>query len=462
MKRILLIAMIAPLVIFLKSMSMEELVEKGAPKISPSMHISYIEALLAGGRFCINTEEGIIEFKHYNKEKHFTFPIKDLEKLAGAVDIFSIKNKESDYEHPDFTPPCTIVKTHILRAQLKRLKKFNKDILFGNSEEYISAEFMDKKRAERLDIALEAIASEKEVPKKVSMLIEDRAYRHPALLAQRNKNRQNLRDALLEKDSFKIDAACNKLLWASYDNLTRDPRLKKIEERRLFRKKFAMKEPHLKYVISFFESIMSGPAFQNFDNEKQTLQFKHFNKENLLTASLFITHGSIYRLYEDNRGHSPIAQLVRYLNESYTTREAFIETLSLLKHPQRKMLITALRVIRYFEFLVPFCRNTNRAQIKQALKEMPSERRNILDGCSSVFSNQQEISEERKLHIYAGKLVQKARHQMQWLNFLDSKNAGGIATWTTPLALEFVPFHQEFEEYEAAAQEAKNEWKKTL
>ena len=114
------------LLIFFSLHCMEKEQKIDTLKVTPSIHISYIEALMAGGNFCINTDSNEIEFKHFKKEKHFTFPINELENLTGAYDVFSLNGSTSDCCQPTFTKPCTSRQLSLLALQHRRLCKLIK------------------------------------------------------------------------------------------------------------------------------------------------------------------------------------------------------------------------------------------------------------------------------------------------------------------------------------------------
>ncbi len=374
------------------------------PKVTASMHLSFIEALLAGGNFCVHTDSDMLEFKHFKKEKHFLFPIDELEALTGTDDIFSVKDPTAGSIHPKFIKPYNVIKKLMLEVQHKRLCDFNA------IQDY-------------------------------SLLADDE------INVVRQQNRKRLQKALSEKNSAKIAEACPTFLCEGYDCLIQEPRLnghlEKIKEPCLIREKFAIKIPHLKYFISFFDAAINSQNF-HIDSEKQTIQFKHFKKDKLLIATLFVHIDTIHQLFAESIILNDIAH---YLEANISCKKDIIQKLSLLKKRQRKMFIAVLRLTRYFE--KPFAFSDKRSELKRKLKTMTPEQRELLDGFSNITRKQPKGSENRKLHVYAGEVVKKIQNQDKFRMVMDERKVDHLAELKLPLAIEFIPFQEEFEALEA-------------
>ena len=239
-------------------------------------------------------------------------------------------------------------------------------------------------------------------------LLSERLIAYSATLVELDANRQQLRKALLKKSSKKIDKACHKFLSSDYfplrEQFNSDQRCAK------FRQKFtAQYFPHFKYFISFIDAVLTGQTFL-YDPEKQTLSFKHFKKDKQLKATLFVTTHNIHPLFEENNKKTILDDMLIYLDSITISQEKLIQRLSLLKRKQRKTFVMALRLFRYFQR--PFQLSNDRAEIKNKLINMSSDKRTILDGFHTTFSNP-HITEKRKFHVYAGQILNKIRDQKE-------------------------------------------------
>jgi len=107
---------------------MEE--QTDSQKIQPSKSkssalISFLEAQMAGGNFCVDTEEETVTFKHYKKEKQFSCLFNDLSTLQSLTPETTISHPYEEYAWDK-----RHAKEIILAIQLKRFNQFNNDPLY--------------------------------------------------------------------------------------------------------------------------------------------------------------------------------------------------------------------------------------------------------------------------------------------------------------------------------------------
>jgi len=394
---------------------------------SSSEIISFLEALMAGGCFCVDPDKETITFKHYKKEKEYTRTINNLPTLEFITDEPMAHETTFYYFYRDYGLLISkkYGKKMVLKKQLERFHEYANDKLSccANTSAAISDVIatLPKEKVKQLDGVKNADRMHYFIFLKLPALIE------------RNKHRLAMEEALIEQDFVKFRNACWKRTWIDYEPL-----------KDFFRENKMIKIPQQCRSLSEFCSFIDAQFLGgNFEITKNGLRFNHFKKNKSFCWDMQVPPSHI-----KNSNFDHLCSLLREIHAK-KDHHGFLLLLSLIPHCQRKGLI----VVKDFLVSRSQFEGNNKKTLLQELKAMTSHEKMELEGFDITQQNDSSYCDwyiDRYLETTKNSSELDAVKKENLQDFVDASRR--------PLRINYIPLKDRLPQWEAAVEKLQSDY----
>lgn len=424
-----------------------------------SVIISFLEAIMAGGRFNVDEDNKTIEFKHFKKkQKSFIISCDKIKHLQEKINTPAITLQDKIYLHflhnyhiSFWCCPNALkqtLKDKLLISQMKRFKHYTSDPLDGN-ESFLSEEHLQN--------LLSTMS-----PKELQRLDRFTKYSHDPstyiqLIAARNRNRFELENALREQDCTKIAAASRKKTWLGYIPLKdKVVNFKKMNITQIDLSSFDPTLP-MGEIYSFVDAIFSRRL--QIDSATKTMTFKHYkhkkktykyqfpnglrsNKEfsNLLDPGKIASQESLCNLLDNLARESNHRGLIKLLTIT-PSKQKKREIISLWREFCTRDFPHCSRIIGLYLSPGPY-----KEFLLERLETINPKQRNYLDGFDKDLP-------EEEYPLYIDKIIQRNNNREEFDNAMNNDNFDEFTrACSKPLFLCYIPFIQDCKKFESEVQ----------